>query len=612
MPPSVSPPVTPSRQTPPADPALLTHEDILALNQAALRQRRRRLWLNVLTGVALLAGAGFGALPALHAVKAWQARRLAASARQHLDKDQWLDARKDITDASMIWRNEPEVLRVTALFLNRVGNYRQALTYWQQLGQVSALTAGDQRDYAAAELGLGNLDAAEARLHQVWPVGTPGTPADWPLGIQLAMRRERPAEAAALARRLLAAPAQSERARLSAATALLSTDESPEAHGLAWNAIKTVADGNRSPESLEALLTMARVTTAAPPAQLAKEGLPPLAELARRIDAHPLAQVAQHLLVLDLRAGADPASRPALIQEAIDRFAGTRDDASLATLASWLYGKGEYEKVLAILPPDRASGDRALFLQRLDTLGALGRWKDIRELIQSRKFPLDPMSAQMYLARCAEQLGEPAVRDACWNAAFDAAGTDPAKLLVVGQYAEKNGAVNIANKAIPAAVALAPDLREANEALFRLLEATGRTRDLHDALLAYAVHDPDDRALRNDIAYFNALLNVDVPAARDMARQLVQAEPASLPHRTVLALAELRLGNGLAAMDAFRGVKLPPPAAMQPRQQAVFATVLWKTSYEHEAREIVRIIVPERLLPEERELIRPLSETSAP
>ena len=115
--------------------------------------------------------------------------------------------------------------------------------------------------------------------------------------------------------------------------------------------------------------------------------------------------------------------------------------------------------------------------------------------------------------------------------------------------------------------------------------------------------------MRNDIAYFDALLNVDVPAARDTARQLVQAEPSSLPHRTTLALAELRLGNGLAAMDVFRGVKLPPPNAMQPRQQAVFAAALWKTSFDREAREVVRVIVPERLLPEERELIRPVSES---
>ena len=520
-----SPPVTPPRPIPSAEPALPTHEDILARERAALRRRNQRRWLAALTGVALVAGVVFGTLPALHAVKAWQARRLAASARQHIDKEQWLDARKDIGDAIAIWRNEPEVSRVTGLFLNRAGNFRQAVTYWQQLGRIGALTTGDQRDYATAELNLGHLDAAEAHLRQAWPAGAPGTPADWLLGMQLALRRDHLPEAATLAHRLLAAPSLPERMRLNAAATLLSTDDSPEAHKLAWTVIKTVAEGNRSPESLDALLSMARLAATFPPAQAAKEELPPLAELAGRIDAHPLAKVPQHLLVLDLRAGADPARRAALVQEGIDRYASTKDDASLGTLAAWLYSKGEYEKVLAILPPDRASGDHALFLQRLDTLGALGRWKEIRETIQSRKFPLDPMSAQMYLARCAAQLGEPAVRDACWDAALDAAGADTAKLLTVGQYAEKNGALGIAAKAIPAAVAATPDSREANEALFGLLESAGRTRDLRDALLTFAAHDPDDRAVRKRHRLFQR------PARRGRARR-ARHGPATRPGGT--------------------------------------------------------------------------------
>ena len=62
------------------------------------------------------------------------------------------------------------------------------------------------------------------RLRRAWPDGAPGTPADWLLGLQIALRRERPPEAAALARRLLASPATTDRPRLTAASALLATD----------------------------------------------------------------------------------------------------------------------------------------------------------------------------------------------------------------------------------------------------------------------------------------------------------------------------------------------------------------------------------------------------
>ena len=109
-----------------------------------------------------------------------------------------------------------------------------------------------------------------------------------------------------------------------------------------------------------------------PPRQAARENAPPLPDLLARIDAHPLARVPQHLLALDLRAAADPGRRAAAIQEAMNRYGATKDDAELGALAAWLYAKGEFDKALAILPPERADGDRALFLQRLDTLGALG------------------------------------------------------------------------------------------------------------------------------------------------------------------------------------------------------------------------------------------------
>ena len=605
-------PVLPLRQPPASDPSLLSHEDILAREKAAVRRQRGRwVWWTV-AALALALGIGFGSRPLLHGVKAWQARRLAAEARRLMDEGKWLDARTKISDASAIWQNEPEAMRVSAQFLARVGYPRQALPIWKRLEEFTTLTPDDQRDFAAAELAAGNTDAAAARLLRAWPAGSAGTRADWQLGTQLALRREDMATAAALARRILADPPAPERARFTAAGVLLSTDGSAEAQTLGWQAITAVAAGGKSPESLDALMALARGVATTPAGAAGPAGLPPVADLIARIEAHPLAKIQHRLVALDLRAAQEPARRGELVQSVVDRYGGSHDDAELAVLTAWLYGKGEFDKLLAILTPERASSDRALFLQRLDTLGALARWKDIRAAIQEKKFPLEPMLAQMYLARCAEQLGEPAVRDACWEAAFDAAGTDAAKLLQVGQYAQKNGALDTAGKSLRAAVAAAPDSREANEALFRLLESTGQTRELHDALIAFVPHAPQDRALRNDIAYFDALLDVNVAAARDAARELLQAEPASLPHRTTLALAELRLNDGLGALDVFRGIRLPGPAALPTRPRAVYAAVLWKTSYEHEAREMVRGLASGQLLPEERELIRPILEAPVP
>ena len=228
-----------------------------------------------------------------------------------------------------------------------------------------------------------------------------------------------------------------------------------------------VAAGGATPESLAALVLLAQQRAGPPANQPAIDVAPLLPDLIASIEAHPLAKTMHHLLVADLLMAQEPAKRAELIQAAIDRYGKSKDEGELTALAAWLYGKGEFDKVLTVLPLTRAVTDRALYLQYLDTLAALGRWTEIRGLIQARKSPLDPMISQMFLARCASQLGETEVRDARWQAALDAAGTDPNKLLAVGQYAEKNGVVNTAAAAFRAAVQAAPDGRAGYEELVR-------------------------------------------------------------------------------------------------------------------------------------------------
>jgi hypothetical protein len=602
-----------SRQTSvPPDPRIV--EDLRTPEEIAEARRRRLLWASAAILVLLGAAMWFGAKPADHALKAWQARRAAASARQLIDQEQWAKARIKVTDALTLWPEEPEAIQAAALLLTRVGSYSQAAPFWRELERARPLTAPEQLDYAAAELALGDLDAAEARLHRAWPASQAGTPADWLMGVRLDLRRNRKPEAIELSKRLLASGQITARERLEAAMVLLSSGAgNDQASG--WQQVLALAQGGKSAESLDALLLLARRATAgsASPASAGPPpapALPALPEIIARIEAHPLARVQHQLLALDLRAIQDPAKRAELIQLAVDKYANG-NSADLAALSAWLYSKGEFARVLAILPLSKAITDRALFFQYLDTLGALNRWDEIRDLIKTQKFPLDPMIQEMYLARCADQLGEPQVRDLHWKGALAAAGSNVENLLTLGRYAGKNGAADIAEAAFRAAVQAEPGSRDAHEALIQLLESRGETRALRDAVRAMAALWPQDRAARNDAAYLDALLNENVPAALAAARELVAAEPTSLPHRSTLALAELRSGNGLAALDAFAGVG-PLGDSAQPRSRAVYAAVLWDTSYNQEAKAALKDLPPDRLLPEERDLVRPIEESGQP
>lgn len=583
------------RSSPRQPPAETGAYDLSTPEEIVRRRRRRRTVISLVVLTLLGVGAYFGWHPAYRAGRDWQARRAAADARRAMDAGQWDQTLGKVQDALALSRVEPEVMRTAAAFLTRTGHAREALGFWRQVELKLPLTVEDQRDYTADLLAADDPDGALAKLRVVWPAGTPGTPADWRLALQLALRRRQSAEALSLAARLVAAPASNDQQRFDAAQVLVAASAG-DTQKAGWDAVRALAQG-RTVVSLEALLMLARQEAGKTPKDPAA-----LEDLANRIENHPLAKTSQKLLAFDLRLSAEPGRRDALVKTAVERFS-SGDDETLASLGAWLYAQGEFRRVLDLIPPGRATASRALFLQYLDTLGALGRWQDIKDAIQGQKFSLDPTLEQMYLARCLGQLGQAEGSVLRWNAAVQAAGASVEKLLTVGRYAQRNGALGPAEAAFRAALKTAPDSRPAQEGLLGLLEAQGHTAAARDVLTGMLKVWPNDASVRNDAAYLGALLGENLPANRDVARELMRAEPGSLPHRATLALSELRLGHALTALDAFGNVPLETLAA-QGRYLAVYIAVLRAVgSYDAEIKAARQVLGSAALLPEERALV---------
>ena len=579
--------------------------DLSTPEETARHRRHKRLavWgvLLVLAGV----GVTLGSRPTYRAIRDWQARRAAQEAQRDMDAGRWNEAMTKVQDSLSLSRVEPEVMRTAAVFLSRTGHGREALGFWGQVEKVRPLTADNQRDYSASLLAADELDAAEARLRTVWPPGKEGTPTDWRLGLQVALRRRQNAEAITLAQRLIKSPASTEQQRFDAAQVLVASN-SLEVQKTGWDMVQSISQGDKM-ISLEALMLLARREASLANAAQKDKSLPDQAAevetLARRIEAHPLAKTPQLLLACDLRLAAAPGRREELVKAAIERF-GHGDDETLASLGAWLYTQGEYQRVLDLISPTRAMASRALYLQYLDTLGALGRWQMIKDTIERQTFTLDPVLEQMYLARCLGQLGQVEGSALHWNSAVKATGANVEKLLMVGQYALRNGAAEPAEAAFRATVRAAPDSRPAYEALLELLQTRGRTAALRDTLAAMLKVWPKDASVRNDLAYLGALCNQDVPANREIARELIRAEPASLPHRVTLALTELRMGHALTALDALGQMPLSV-LATQGRYLAVYIAVLRGVgSYDKEIKAAMQTLDQTQLLPEEQELIK--------
>ncbi len=562
------------------------------------RRKRRilRIYLPVLLTLALLLY--FGGKPAYRGVRAWQARRLAREASALVAQEKWGEASRRAQDAYLLRPNEPEAIRVTARLLTRVGQAAEAIKFWEELAKVAPLTSDDRRDYAACALAVGQGQIVEAQLAALAAAADEAdVPANWLLAAELAATRADTTAALANARKVMAAGDRATaRERLIASLLAASM---PDATGRreATAQMTALATGE-SNVALEAIVWLARRRLGG---EVDPEGLS-TAQLIQRLNQHPSARAIHHLLAFELEMRANPSAHDEIIQRAVAQYGQTSDREAFARLMAWLNEQREPARVLELLSFDRSLESAELFVSRLDALGSLGRWSEVKSAIDGKRFPLEPIWEEIYLARSLAMMGDMSASENRWRRARQAAAGNVERLSLVARFAEQTGAPAAAEAAYREAATLAPELRPAQEALLKFLNDSGDTAKTHDQLRAMLKVWPDDRGLQNDDAYFSALRNEGVAEAAATAERLYREQPASLPHRTALALARLRLGQNTAALELFRGIIIPEGVA-QPSTLVVFAAALRANGFDIEARAEADKAPRARLKKEERALL---------
>jgi hypothetical protein len=620
---------------------MLTAEEIRQRDQ-----RRRRIL--VIAGLLLLflAAAIVGLRPTLGAIKAWQARRHAYQSFAFLDQGKWIDARNEALAAYQLRSTEPQALRAVARYLSRT-RQQEALDFWRLLQARQSLTREDRRDEATIAIISGDLPRASAAVDALLANdGKDASPRDWLLAAQLALQRGAPSEAEAALQHVHGGAASLREQLLSALLELQSvggTDQQKQSD--AWQRISKLAEG-KDDVSLDALMLLAQrvlsdATRGYPlPDNSSQEDKErrdqPLtnnrdqitSELAQRLASHPLSQPPQKLLALDLQLHLDPSRYEELVAKGIADWKDG-EPAAMAALARWLNSKGQYQLVLDTFPLAQALQNRDLLLQHLDALGALSRWDDIRKLLEYEKYPLDPVVQQMYLARCYAQMEQKAGAENSWRRAIEAAGNDPQKLIILANYAEKNGALPVAETAYNSAASFMPRLRMAQEGRLRMAQANRDTKKIHAVLADMLRFWPNDTAVQNDEAYTRLLLmqqsqvngyplsvngkengenkepitdNQELITIEQLAAKLVAREPASLPHRTLLALARLKQQRPAAALEVYANIQVAPNA-LSLSALAVHAAVLRANGHLDDAKTEEDQIKIDNLLPEEAALL---------
>ena len=614
------------------------------VERARRRRRRRRIqiWLValLLLGVIVLVAVR----PVRREIRSWQARRHAEHAFTFIDQQKWSEARDEATAAYRLQTSEPQAIRAVARLLSRAGQ-GEALEFWKNLRQVAPLTREDLRDEARVALRVSDTARADEAARELLEAKEGGpSPSDWLIAAEVQLRKHSFDQAEGLAEKVLASPKANRREQLQANAALDSIARNAGPTSTIDTAkvnerIVALSKGDDD-VSLDALIFLASRAAAAP-AQA--EPALPIDQLIESINQHPLAKAPHQLLAADLEIAQHRDQRDAIVKRAVEHWKGGNNE-NLTALAAWLYRNGEHQRLVAAISLDRALQTRELFLQYVDALAALARWDEIRRIIEAERFPLDPVIEHMYLARCFAQQGQENGAENNWQRALEDAAGDLNKLLTLGEYAEKNGAERVATTAFDAAVVANPKSRQAQQGRLRIAYSARNTKRVHTLLQEMLKIWPNDTAIQNDEAYIHLLLIIgkttstssqtpgsdsplsaspspnsnlpssissasseadEVDAIVRLAEKLVRDEPASLPHRTLLALALLKQNRAQDALTVYANLKVPNNA-VSASAVAVHASVLASTGRKDEARAEIAKVPSNSLLPEEAMMVLPL------
>jgi tetratricopeptide (TPR) repeat protein len=577
------------------------------------RYRRRRLTIIVGALVVLILVGLVSARPAVNAVRAWQARRHAQKAFEFMDQQKWTEARTEAVAAYQLRSTEPEAIRAVARLLSRAGQ-ADAIGFWKELKSRTSLTSTDLRDEANIAVKSKETEVAEAAISQL--LSSPDVkPSDELLAAQLAIQKQDLDGAFNRVQKVLKNSAATGPDQLQATLLLANILRGKDAKDQTeiFDNLVRLARG-MDDVALDALVALGQTYLSSDATWPNPSGMT-VDELIRDLETHPSAKPQHKLLAFDLRIHQHPDQREEIIHNAVAQFK-TGDNATVLALAAWLNSRGEHQLELDAIPRDRSMQSRDLFFQHVDALGALGRWDEIRKLIESEQFPLDPVVEHMYLARCFAQQGQTNGAENNWKRALEAAAGDANKLITLADYAEKNNELVVASAAYQAAVAASPKLRVAQQGRLRVAYAMRNTKEIHTILVELLKIWPNDTAVQNDEAYARLLLmpgsasdnhqpitdNPDLSAIEQLADNLVKREPASLPHRTLLALARLKQNRPYDALAVYRGINVPRNA-LTTSTLSVHVAILAATNDKDGAAKEAASLPKDKLLPEEQALV---------
>lgn len=553
------------------------------VERQAAKRKRTILWSGIL--LVLIAGALL-AKPVYRGLKTQRADHLATEAEELVRAGKLNEAASKYRAALQLDPLGYQPLSGAARLATR-GARPEATDLWQQVIHLPQSTTADRQEYVALLLQRGALKSAEKILDELLKAPDAKTLS---LAAQLASKQADDPKALEYAR--------------------LAVDRAPEEDAMRFQLAELLAKSGEEAQRAEARQVLWLLAEkSGPTKKAAVEALARAPELSSEeqekilsaLNALPEGGVVTGLLASELKLKLEPDSAERIYQEAVAQWAQA-DAGDLAELARWLNLHKQFERVLTLLPTERAVTAEPLLLSRLDALANVQQWKEIDQLLERPDLGLDPAVVESFRARNSMGLGSALDAELHWDRAIALASGNAFKLRFVASFAEQSRATAAALKGYDQLARFPEQAAFAQRGRQRLLDQSGDATAARTTAERLATVAPDDVNAQAELIHLNLLLGLEVEANVEKAKALVEKYPTRLSFRITAALGALRQHNADAALAQFNG----PPIEWErtpPGWRAIYAATLLANDREEEARKLAATIPRERLNKEERELI---------
>lgn len=549
--------------------------------------RRRRL---IVAGVALglLVVFALSAKPTYRWLKARRANQFAAAAESLLAAGKASDAASKYRAALQLDPLGYRPLAGAARLATRF-NRPEATDLWREVMRLEQCTDVDRQQYAELLLRRDRVTAAEKIIEELLR-STPDVKT-LSLAAEYAGKTGDDARALEFARLALGrAPADDATRFLLAEILARSPDETlrREARQTLW----LLATG-KSASKKPALDALARAPELTPDEQQ---------RVLAALDALPDRTVIGDLLAADLKLKLQPESAEQIFAQTIAQWQDAKA-ADVAEVTRWLNLHKQGERVLALLPLERALAAEALLLSRLDALANLKRWDEIEALLERPDLTLDPSVVASFRARTTMGRGSTLDAELHWDRAISLAAGDPSKLRFVASFAEQSSATRAALKGYEQLARFPEHAPFAYRGRQRLMEQSGDASAARTSAERLAAIAPDDLNAQAQLTHLNLLLGVDVLTNLEKAKTLAAKYPTRLSFRVTAALGYLRAGDAGAALAQFDAPAPIEWVRTPPGWRAVYAAALAANAQHDAAQKIIAALPIDRLNNAERELL---------